>query len=212
MSLPGSPNAPDRPENAASTHPLEHKVLAAVRQHAREGLLPSAAAFAGLAPAEFMRLAATVQAPTDEHEDSGAPDPAGDRPELLTALIDLIWAHRTTDAAWTRLMAGTIASAAFGPRHLWQDLGATGRIEVTTLMERHFTSLARRNVRDLKWKNHLFQCLGAELNQPDLRPPRCDACDERSKCFPAAAIPVKLVKAGELPTSLDVATVTPAMR
>lgn len=173
----------------------ERRVLAAVRAHARQGLLPAAAWRVGLESIEFTVLCDAVGV-----DPVGADGPwAGDEPppRLLPALIDLLWSSRTADGPWTRLMAGTIASAAFGARHLWQDLGADGRPEVSALMHGHFRSLAERNVRNLKWKHHLFLCLGERLGQPELRPPRCDGCDEHAVCFPAEQGVVTLRRADE---------------
>ena len=163
---------------------LERRVLDAVGGHARAGRLPPAAITVGFEPAEFAALCGGVQLRPGDGLDAVPAAACGERPAMLGPLIALLWSHRTSDAPWTRLMAGTIASAAFGARHLWQDLGAAGRPEVTALIERHFLALATRNVRNLKWKHHLFQCLGAELGLPDLRPPRCDGCEEQPLCFP----------------------------
>jgi nitrogen fixation protein NifQ len=166
---------------------LERRVLEAVRQHARAGLLPPASITVGLEPSEFTALCVDVQAPLSDRVTTA---PVDGPPAMLSPLIALLWSHRSGDAPWTRLMAGTIASAAFGARHLWQDLGAAGRPEVTALMERHFRSLAQRNLRNLKWKHHLFQCLGAQVGLPDLRPPRCDGCEEQPLCFPDGPVAV----------------------
>lgn len=46
-----------------------------------------------------------------------------------------------------------------------------------------FRSLAAGNVRDLKWKRYLFLTLGQRRGEADLRPPKCDRCDEFAKCF-----------------------------
>jgi nitrogen fixation protein NifQ len=171
---------------------LERRVLAAVLVHAAEGVLPPDTATVGLGSAEFASLRATrnVAEPSQPVDRPPATDDADARrlAPLLSPLIALLWAHRSGEAPWTRVMSGTIASAAFGARHLWQDLGATGRPEVTALMERHFPALAARNVHNLKWKNHLFRCLGAELGIPDLRPPRCDGCGEQPVCFPERTV------------------------
>jgi len=170
---------------------VERRVLDAVRRHALDGVLPGAASTVGLGRAEFAALCAAVG--VGEASDVV---PANDatRSPFLAPLIALLWSHRCAEGAWTRLMAGTIASAAFGARHLWQDLGASGRPEVTGLMTRHFRTLAERNARNLKWKHHLFLCLGAEMGMPDLRPPRCDGCEEQRICFPDGPIVVSLVR------------------
>lgn len=170
---------------------VERRVLAAVRRHAHDGLLPSAASTVGLQHAEFAALCRA--AGVAEVGDATVPGDV-DRSPWLSPLISLMWSHRTGDDPWTRLMAGTIACAAFGARHLWQDLGASGRPEVTGLMTRHFRALAERNVRDLKWKHHLFLCLGAQIGMPELRPPRCDGCEEQRICFPDRSTVVSWVR------------------
>lgn len=160
---------------------VERRVLVAVREHARCGLLPRAALQVGFDAIEFTVLCDAVGV---EGVRAGDIVDLPEVPPLLHGLTDLLWSARTGDAPWTRLMAGAIACAAFGARHLWQDLGAAGRPEVSGLMTRHFASLAERNVRNLKWKHHLFLCLGERLGDADLRPPRCDGCDEQAVCFP----------------------------
>jgi len=169
---------------------LERRVLDAVRRHALDGTLPSAASTVGLGSAEFGVLG--VDAGVGEVGDEVPADDAARSP-FLSPLIALLWSHRTADDPWTRLMAGTIASAAFGAHHLWQDLGAAGRPEVSALMTRHFRALAEANVRNLKWKHHLFLCLGAEIGMPELRPPRCDGCGEQRICFPDGPVVVSVV-------------------
>jgi len=169
---------------------LERRVFDAVRRHACEGGLPAASLTVGLDVSEFGALSGHVFQGAGDAADVQAP-PTDERPAMLSPLIAMLWAHRTGDAPWTRLMAGTISCAAFGARHLWQDLGAAGRPEVTALLERHFRTLAARNVRNLKWKHHLFQCLGAQLGLSDLRPPRCDGCEEQPLCFPDQPITVR---------------------
>ncbi|HMM50837.1 MAG TPA: nitrogen fixation protein NifQ [Burkholderiaceae bacterium] len=164
---------------------LERRLLDAVRGHAVDGRLPAAAWTAGLGQAEFDALVLLVGAC-----DPGLPPPPSwpsrSRPALLSPLVALLWSSREIDDPWTRLMAGTVACAAFGSRHLWQDLGASGRHEVTALLERHFPYVVAANRRQLKWKHHLFCLLGAELRVPDLRPPHCGDCDELPVCFPGA--------------------------
>src|SRR5262245_47879785 len=157
----------------------EHRAIRAVRRHAIEGKLPAAAGWLGLGSGECATLLAKVGI-----ED--APAKADDTealPPHLAALIDLIWTHRVSDDSVTRLMAGTIASACFGSRHLWQDIGLDGRTEVSGLLKHHFTGLAAGNTRDLKWKRYLFLRLGDQLGVDDLRPPRCDGCEDFNLCY-----------------------------
>ncbi len=165
---------------------IERRVLAAVRQHALAGLLPAAGQTSALTASEYHQLCQQVGAGPAAATTPPEGTPPEPTPALLAPLFDLLWASRSGDGPWTRLMAGSIASAAFGARHLWQDLGAAGRPEVSTLMHRHFRPLAQRNLRHLKWKHHLFLCLGEVLSQPGLRPPHCGGCEEQPICFPGA--------------------------
>ena len=105
-------------------------------------------------------------------------------PPLLPDLVALLWDARSTEDPLTRPLAEAVAAAAFGPQHLWQELGVSGRGDVTALLRRYFRPVADANVRGLKWKHHLFLCPGDRLQRPGLRPPRCDACDEQRLCFP----------------------------
>lgn len=164
---------------------LERRLLNTVRRHGIEGRLPTAAWTAGLGQAEFDALAFAVGAC-----EPGLPLPARvaiqPRPALLSPLVALLWSTREADDPWARLMAGAVACAAFGSRHLWLDIGASGRHEVTALLQRHFPDVVSTNRRQLKWKRHVFGLLGQELGVPGLRPPRCGDCDELPVCFPGA--------------------------
>jgi nitrogen fixation protein NifQ len=96
------------------------------------------------------------------------------------------------------VLSNVLAWACFGSHHLWQDLGATGRDEVSRLLEVGFPALFASNTRNLKWKRHLFLVLGEQLGREDLRPPRCDDCDNYAACF-----------GGPAPTSMKTWPLTP---
>ncbi len=81
------------------------------------------------------------------------------------------------------VIANAIATACFGRHHLWEDLGAGSRRDVSTLLHAAFPALAAGNTRDLRWKRYLFRVLGATLGIDDLRPPHCDGCDDFDACF-----------------------------
>lgn len=107
-------------------------------------------------------------------------------PDEFRALAALLLAHRSSDidpqrADW---LAHAIAAASLGSRHLWQDLGLTGRDAVCSLLERYFQPLYRRNTRNLKWKRFLFAELGALQGKHGLQPPKCHDCNEFPVCFP----------------------------
>lgn len=156
---------------------LEQNAIDAVRRYGGSGVLPAAAQTLGLDAGEYWGIFPGPASLTK-------PILARDIPPLLPQLVALLWSFRATDAVVTRVMAGAVACACFGSRHLWEDLGLVSRSEATVLIERHFPQLARGNVRDLKWKHFLFERLGEYLKLPDLYPPGCPGCDEFSVCFP----------------------------
>lgn len=111
-------------------------------------------------------------------------------PPDFVLLADLIDAHRDTTlqalhAGW---LARAMAAACFGSRHLWEDLGLTGREDVSALLLHYYPSLHRLNTQDLKWKLFLFKELGMQRGQPGLRPPTCERCENYSLCFPSRRV------------------------
>lgn len=103
---------------------------------------------------------------------------------LHWALLDMLHAALArTEPPWPDALLA-LASACFGRQHLWQDLGLDGRAQVSLLLRQGFPTLHASNVRDLKWKRHLFLVLGMQRGEVDLRPPKCDGCDHFAQCFP----------------------------
>lgn len=102
-------------------------------------------------------------------------------------------AHAASDAPAVTLLAGCLATACMGPHHLWQDLGLSGRAEVSRLMALAFPTLFASNVHDLRWKRHLFLSLGRTLGVADLKPPKCSLCDQFDDCMGASAPAVQVV-------------------
>ncbi len=164
----------------AAGHRVERQVTETVRRHAAEGRLPHDAGSLGLDPAECEALLREVGA---DHSSLESPRIEAEPAPLLQPLISMLWRHRATEGAWTRMMAGATGCACFGEHHLWQDLGLSGRSEVSALLARHFPELAAGNTRGLRWKRYLFLRLGDELGIDDLAPPRCDGCDDFRVCF-----------------------------
>lgn len=164
----------------------ERRAIDAVRALALAGDLPAAAFWLGLGGSRGQLLLASpgFSAPL-----TAAPAHEAEAPELLTPLLDLIWTHRARGDAATRLIAGTLAYACFGRRHLWQDLGLQGRAEVSRLLLRYAPALAAGNTRGIRWKRYLFERLGTQLGRPGLRPPYCEGCENFDLCFGAASGP-----------------------
>ncbi|MDC8756321.1 nitrogen fixation protein NifQ [Janthinobacterium fluminis] len=109
-------------------------------------------------------------------------------PPAFAELLGLLRANRSADADAVRVdwLAHALATASLGSRHLWQDLGLSGREAVSALLRRHFRPLYERNTANLKWKRFLFAELGAAQGKPGLRPPGCGGCEQFAACFPAA--------------------------
>ncbi|WP_242390500.1 nitrogen fixation protein NifQ [Pararhodospirillum photometricum] len=108
--------------------------------------------------------------------------PGPDAPEEpdLRALLLAGRAHGTPEEEW---LATILARRSLLPNHLWQDLGLRSRSDLSTLLTRHFTPLARRNTKNMKWKKFFYR----ELCQQDgilvCKSPLCDACSDYSACF-----------------------------
>lgn len=158
-----------------------------VRRNARQGALPSYAWTLGLSRPVYAAMLAqhdlgwTEPMSVADHDRGRTIAPAD-----LHALAAMLYTARSleVDANHADWLAHAIATAAFGHRHLWQDLGMAGREDVSRLLAFFFPALFARNVRDLKWKRFLFVELGASRGESDLRPPHCDGCDQFNQCFP----------------------------
>lgn len=168
-----------------------------VTGRARRRELPPFALSLGLDPRARRALLAALPAqeraalPLSALEMPGEP---ADPPTLLAPLCALLEGHRVADDPLWTLAGRAPACGCFGSRHLWQDLGVAGRDDVTRLLNAGFATLAAGNVRNLKWKRYLFLALGRQRGEADLRPPRCDRCDEFANCFgePPAEAPMRV--------------------
>ena len=109
------------------------------------------------------------------------------QPPLHSALLDMLLANRSAaenpqHGSW---LAHAVAVASLGSRHLWQDMGLTGRHEVSLLLQYYLYPLYARNQADIKWKRFLYAELGELLGQAGLKPPECGRCHEHAACLPA---------------------------
>lgn len=102
---------------------------------------------------------------------------------MLVPLRSLLFDHRSVPAPEYTVLANAVACGCFGPHHLWQDLGADGRPDVSRLMRTAFTRLHDGNQAQLKWKRYLFLCLGARVGRDEVRPPKCAGCDDFDTCY-----------------------------
>lgn len=132
-----------------------------------------------------------VQAGIETGELPAVTAPAGATTRLLAPLHRMLLDERAVADVPHAQLAAWLASACFGGRHLWQDLGVASRAEVSRLMHLAFPALSAANTLDLRWKRHLFACLGWLSGEAELRPPKCDRCGDFATCMgaplPAAA-------------------------
>lgn len=100
-------------------------------------------------------------------------------------LMELLLASRADDSRETFWLASTIATACLGDNHLWQDMGLTGREELSLLLKRHFTGLYERNVDNMKWKKFFYKELCRRERVVLCKAPSCAVCADYTACFGA---------------------------
>jgi nitrogen fixation protein NifQ len=108
-------------------------------------------------------------------------EPSVDENELC--LRELLWRFRASATPLNSLMTFLVARRATRPNHLWQDLGLANRGELSTLMLRHFTRLARRNTEDMKWKKFFYRMICREEGFRMCVAPSCSECSDFEGCF-----------------------------
>lgn len=101
------------------------------------------------------------------------------------SLRDLLRMHASSGDMLERPLAAMIARRCKMPHHLWQDLGLRNRGELSALMNRHFTTLARRNGNDMKWKKFLYRLVCSSEGFTLCVAPVCSDCDDFTHCFGA---------------------------
>ncbi|WP_158613530.1 nitrogen fixation protein NifQ [Aquitalea sp. FJL05] len=111
------------------------------------------------------------------------------QPPLHTALLDMLLANRSAaeNAQHSSWLAHVVAVASLGSRHLWEDMGLSGRHELNQLLQYYLYPLYARNQADIKWKRFLYAELGEQLGLPQLKPPQCGRCQEHAACLPTLA-------------------------
>ena len=118
-----------------------------------------------------------------------SPDTAFDGDtSLLMPLRDYLLTQREGSRPELTVLSNALACGCFGGHHLWQDLGVSDRSNVSQLLATAFPPLHASNVHNLRWKRHLFACLGEHLSRGELRPPKCAGCEDFTVCFGAAPI------------------------
>lgn len=110
--------------------------------------------------------------------DSG--EDALEEPDLRCLLCDNATRPGDPVAHW---LAAMVARRSLRPGHLWQDMGLTGRADLSGLLNRHFQPLALRNVRDMKWKKFFYRTLCEDEGILVCKSPVCDTCSDLNLCF-----------------------------
>ncbi|MHB1022650.1 MAG: nitrogen fixation protein NifQ [Acidobacteriaceae bacterium] len=98
-------------------------------------------------------------------------------------LRQLLLRSRSLSGPLGSLFSIIIARRATRPNHLWQDLGLTNRNDLSMLMQRHFASLARRNMQDMKWKKFFYRTICRDEGYRMCIAPSCSECSDFHACF-----------------------------
>ncbi|WP_246148252.1 nitrogen fixation protein NifQ [Skermanella pratensis] len=150
----------------------------------------------GLAPAELDRLlskhfpalagrgssvAVYLAARRGRRQGRGVADLvlAEEMDDLRTLLLDHVTAP-ADEAVW---LASMVARACLFSNHLWQDLGLTGRKDLSGLLLRHFGPLAEKNTGDMKWKKFFYKQLCDREGLNLCKAPSCGVCTDFKLCF-----------------------------
>lgn len=99
------------------------------------------------------------------------------------AIRELLMRFRTPADPLSPLLAALIARRSMRQNHLWQDLGLRNRTELSSLMQRHFAPLARRNHQDMKWKKFFYRMTCSEEGFQLCVAPVCSECCDFDTCF-----------------------------
>jgi nitrogen fixation protein NifQ len=121
----------------------------------------------------------------------------------VAMLRDLLLASRTDESDDSDLLAAMVARRALEPNHLWEDLGLRDRSELTRLLMRHFGPLARRNVRNMRWKRFFYRTLCESDGFVMCTTPVCSACADFDACFGEETGESRLARARRDATALS---------
>jgi len=107
---------------------------------------------------------------------------AENRKTEVDDLVNLFLANRSLNTEEEVWFAKIIATSALGENHLWQDLGLTGREDVSCLLKLFFTKLYAKNT-GMKWKKFFYKQLCDMEEIKVCKAPSCSVCDHYSNCF-----------------------------
>jgi nitrogen fixation protein NifQ len=137
----------------------------------------------GLSDARFRQLITQYFSMPDLRNDTPtAIQTAVDEFDDLVELLLQSRAEASEPLAW---LSFAIASAAMGEKHLWQDMGLSGRNVLSEIMSRFFPVLAAKNSGDMKWKKFFYRALCERAEIPICKSPHCAGCCDYAICFGA---------------------------
>lgn len=137
----------------------------------------------------------------DEGDDCLAPE----EPDLRALLLE----HRSRGLVEEKWLAHIVARRSLGANHLWQDLGLTGRGDLSALMRRHFAGLVELNHRDMKWKKFFYRQLCQREGVVICKSPNCEVCPDAALCFGAEDGAVLVARSTMLDSRQDIPGMTP---
>lgn len=165
------------------------RALAGALENACAGVLPRFAQWLGLPPPEFGRMLARCFPGAAEAgwEPDAPPVEAGALPCEFADLVEMLWSGRTPgqDPPEIRWAAHALASGCFGRSHLWEDMGLSGRHDVSTLLRQSFLPVFAANTTDMKWKKFFYHRVCERLGLYPCPEPSCEGCDHYAECHGA---------------------------
>ncbi len=116
-------------------------------------------------------------------QQTGLADAHGEFTDLIR---DLLGTHCVPSLPASGWVISTLAQACLRPDHLWRDLGLTGRDDVTALLNRHFPTLVKLNVQNLRWKQFLSYAAHEQAGLAPSPAPGCPGCEDYDYCYAKA--------------------------
>ncbi|CCJ08117.1 nitrogen fixation protein NifQ [Methylocystis sp. SC2] len=114
---------------------------------------------------------------------------------------ELLLENRSSEGDCGRWLAAMIARRAMEPNHLWEDLGLRDRSELTRLMARHFTPLARRNDKNMRWKRFIYRMMCENDGFVMCSTPVCSNCADYALCYGAETGTSRVASAAQSPVT-----------
>ncbi|WP_316150023.1 nitrogen fixation protein NifQ [Cupriavidus sp. BIC8F] len=179
--------------DAFAAHPGDavSRALSGVLESAAAGCLPRFAQWLGLPPDEFRLMldACFPGAATAGWQPDAAPADPGALPCEFGDLVEMLWSGQSAgaDPRLVRWAAHALACGCFGRTHLWQDMGLSGREDVSNLLRQMFEPVFLGNTTDMKWKKFFYHRVCERLDLHPCPEPSCSGCDQFENCHGSEA-------------------------